>query len=197
MHCPGKQINLAGIKNTSVAKKYNCHEKIAKLHSAYNFAHNMSGAQQPAQGPCQTNAAFRQFDFWLGDWEAFAPSGKKAGDSKIELILDSCVILENWTSTTMGYKGKSFNTFNTTNNKWQQTWVDNTGSVTYYSDGVFTDGKMILTTKNEQQQDGSIKMLRMTFSKLSNDKVRQFGESSVDEGKTWKTDFDLEYRRKK
>lgn len=161
------------------------------------FASYISYAQAPAQSPCQTNAAFRQFDFWLGDWEAFATTGKKAGDSKIELILDSCVILENWISTSMGYKGKSFNTFNTTNGKWQQTWVDNAGSITYYSDGEFVNGKMILTTKNERQPDGSIKMLRMTFSKLDNDKVRQFGERSADEGKTWKTDFDLEYRRKK
>lgn len=110
---------------------------------------------------------------------------------------DSCVILENRTSTSLGYKGKSFNTFNTANGKCQQTWVDNAGSITYYSDGAFVNGKMILTTKNERQPDGSVKMLRMTFSKPDNDKVRQFGERSADEGKTWKTDFDLEYRRKK
>ena len=55
---------------------------------------------------------------------------------------------------------------------------------------------MILATKNEKQFDGTIKILRMTYTKLGEDKVRQFGESSVDNGKTWKTDFDLEYRRK-
>jgi len=40
-------------------------------------------------------------------------------------------------------------------------------------------------------------MRRLTFTKLNNDKVRQFGERSDDEGKTWTTEYDLEYRRKK
>ncbi|HRI22604.1 MAG TPA: hypothetical protein PLA68_16705, partial [Panacibacter sp.] len=152
----------------------------------------------PPKSPCLTNPIYRQFDFWIGEWEAFAPDGKKGGDSKIELILDSCVILENWTSAgSYNYSGKSFNTFNTATGKWQQTWIDNAGGITYYSEGGFNDGKMILDTKNEKQPDGTYKILRMTFSKLSSDKVRQFGESSNDNGVTWKTDFDLEYRRKK
>ena len=40
-------------------------------------------------------------------------------------------------------------------------------------------------------------MRRLTFTKLTNDKVRQFGEKSDDEGKTWVVEYDLEYRRKK
>ncbi len=82
--------------------------------------------QLPAK-PCSTNPIYRQFDFWIGEWEVYGIKGKKAGDSKIELILDSCIILENWTSTTGGYAGKSFNTYNSTTKQWQQTWVDNRG----------------------------------------------------------------------
>jgi len=160
------------------------------------FSGILSKSQPPQKSPCITNPVYRQFDFWIGDWEAFGPGGKKAGDSKIQLILDSCVILENWTSTAMGYAGKSFNTFNPATGRWQQTWVDNAGTIVYYSEGDFKDGKMILATKNEKQFDGTIKILRMTYTKLGEDKVRQFGESSLDNGKTWKTDFDLEYRRK-
>ena len=65
--------------------------------------------------PCST-PVYRQFDFWIGEWEAFGPKGKKAGDSKISAILDSCIILEEWTSASvvngLRYAGKSFNTFN-------------------------------------------------------------------------------------
>jgi hypothetical protein len=39
-------------------------------------------------------------------------------------------------------------------------------------------------------------MRRLTFYKLGADKVRQHGERSDDEGKTWTTEYDLEYRRK-
>jgi len=153
-----------------------------------------------SQKPC-SNAVYRQFDFWIGEWEAFGINGQKAGDSKIELILDSCIILENWTSATINkgirYAGKSYNTYNAATKKWQQYWVDNAGGVTEYFNGHYEENKMILQTANIKQANGTYKILRMTFSKLDPDKVRQHGESSTDEGKTWKTDFDLEYRRKK
>jgi len=153
-----------------------------------------------SQKPC-SDPVYRQFDFWIGEWEAYATNGQKAGDSRIEMILDSCIILENWTSATINkgirYAGKSYNTYNATSKKWQQYWVDNAGGVTEYFDGHAEENKMILQTASIKQKDGINKIMKMTFTRLSPDKIRQHGESSVDEGKTWKTDFDLEYRRKK
>lgn len=170
-------------------------KKLSFIAIAIFIAGNVS-----AQRPC-SDPAYRQFDFWIGEWEAYGVNGKKAGDSKIELILDSCIILENWTSvvTPKGFhfSGKSYNTYNTATQKWQQYWVDNTGGITQYFNGHYEEGKMIVETDNLKQQDGTYKIMKMTFFNLGPDKVRQFGESSADEGKTWKTDFDLEYRRKK
>jgi hypothetical protein len=37
----------------------------------------------------------------------------------------------------------------------------------------------------------------MTFTNLSPDKLRQHGEISKDNGVTWSTEYDLEYRRKR
>ena len=86
-----------------------------------------------AQKPC-SKPEFRQFDFWIGEWEAFGLKGQKAGDSRISLILDSCVILEEWTSANalqgVIYTGKSFNSYNAATRQWQQTWTDNTGNTT-------------------------------------------------------------------
>ena len=48
--------------------------------------------------PCKSNPVYRQFDFWIGEWDAYGLNGKKAGDSKVTLVLDSCIILEEWTS---------------------------------------------------------------------------------------------------
>lgn len=153
-----------------------------------------------SQRPC-TDPVYRQFDFWIGQWEAYGPKGQKAGDSHVSMILDSCIILEEWTSTALNkgmiYAGKSYNTYNAAKKRWQQYWVDNAGGVTEYFNGHYEDGKMILETDNVKQQDGTFKIMKMTFHDLGPDKVRQHGESSVDGGKTWKTDFDLEYRRKK
>lgn len=153
-----------------------------------------------AQKPC-ARPEYRQFDFWLGEWEAFAPNSKKAGDSKISLLLDSCTLLEEWTSAAvqqgLRYSGKSFNMYNAANKKWQQYYVDNTGAIAEYVNGHYENGKMILQTNNSKVSDTGWKILKMTFHNLGPDKVRQHGESSADGGKTWTTDFDLEYRRKK
>jgi len=164
------------------------------------FVPFLLAAQQPPKVPC-SDTVHRQFDFWIGKWEAYNLKGQKAGDSKVELILDSCIILENWTSAAvikgLRYAGKSYNTYNAVTQKWQQYWVDNTGGVTEYFNGNYENNKMTLQTANVKQPDGSFKIQKMTFFNLAPDKVRQLGESSVDEGKTWKTDFDLEYRRRK
>jgi hypothetical protein len=153
-----------------------------------------------AQKPCSL-PVFRQFDFWVGEWEAYGPKGNKGGDSKISIILDSCIILEEWTSASvqqgLRYAGKSFNTYNTATKQWQQTWVDNAGGTTEYLRGEGSDGKIIFYADKVIGPQGKLFIRRLTFTKLSNDKVRQFGERSDDGGTTWTTEYDLEYRRKK
>jgi hypothetical protein len=149
--------------------------------------------------PC-SNSEFRRFDFWVGEWDAFGIKGNKAGDSKISVILDSCVILEEWTSASLQkglrYAGKSFNTYNTATNQWQQTWVDNTGNTTEFLRGKAFGGKIVFYADKVSDAKGKPFIRRLTFNKLDNNKVRQVGEKSVDGGKKWEVEYDLEYRRK-
>jgi ketosteroid isomerase-like protein len=149
--------------------------------------------------PC-SNPVYRQFDFWIGEWEAFGPDGKKAGDSKISVILDSCIILEEWTSASLQrglrYAGKSFNTWNAATKQWQQTWVDNVGGTNEYLEGKFDDNKIIYSSKPFPFSKDTIAVRKMTFTNLSATKLRQHGEISKDNGATWATEYDLEYRRK-
>jgi hypothetical protein len=157
---------------------------------------SIAGAQvQPS--PCTTDTMYRQFDFWIGAWEVYGQNGQKAGDSKIELILDSCIILENWTSARAGYGGKSFNTYNSLTRQWQQTWVDNRGGSTEYLEGKREGNKMIFRTKPFPVAKDSMAVRRLSFYQLSADAVRQHGEISKDQGATWQTEYDLMYRRKK
>lgn len=153
------------------------------------------------QTPCTTNPIYRQFDFWIGEWDVYAKGDKKAGESKIDLILDSCIILENWTSTNPGkgliYAGKSFNTYNSASSQWQQTWVDNAGGTTEFLEGHYENKKMIFLTKPFQLTKDTVAIRRLTFYDLDSNKVRQQGEISKDKGLTWVTEYDLEYRRKK
>ncbi len=157
--------------------------------------HGFSQGQPPAN-PCANNPVYRFFDFWIGNWDAYGKNGK-AGESKVSLVLDSCVILEEWTSSQQGYSGKSFNSYNPATKMWQQTWVDNRGGVTNFLNSTWEKDKMIVTTNNEKQTDGTMKVQRITFTKLDENRVRQLGETSADNGITWTVAYDLEYRRKK
>ncbi len=153
-------------------------------------------AQRPCSGP-----EYRQFDFWVGEWEAFSPNGNKGGDSKISIILDSCVILEEWTSAGaqqgLIYSGKSFNSYNAATRQWQQTWTDNTGNTTEFLRGEGSHGKIVYYADKVTGPKAENFIRRLTFTKLNDDKVRQLGERSDDAGKTWTIEYDLEYRRKK
>ena len=153
-----------------------------------------------AQMPC-SGGKYREFDFWIGEWEVFMKNGNKGGDSKISLILDSCIILEEWKSANLNqgiyYSGKSFNTYNAATKQWQQTWVDNVGGSTEYLKGVFKDNKMEFMSEPFQFRKDTIAIRRLTFYNLGPDKVRQHGEISKDNAVTWVTEYDLEYRRKK
>src|SRR5215470_6657481 len=126
-----------------------------------------AGAQKT---PCTTDAIYRQFDFWIGEWDVYAKSGKKAGDSKIELILDSCIILENWKNASSNnglyYAGKSFNTYNAATKQWQQTWVDNMGGTTEFLEGHYDKNKMIFLTKPFQFSKDTLAIRKLTFYNL-------------------------------
>jgi hypothetical protein len=153
-----------------------------------------------AQLPC-SKPEYRQFDFWIGEWEAFGKNGQKAGDSKISLILDSCVILEEWTSTSvtrgLRYAGKSYNTWNAATKQWQQTWVDNAGGTNEYLQGKFENNQIIFSSKPFPVSKDTMAVRKMTFTNLNARTLRQHGEISKDNGATWATEYDLEYRRKK
>jgi hypothetical protein len=151
---------------------------------------------QPPKSPCTTDPLYRQFDFWIGDWSVYGPKGNKAGESKIELILDSCILLENWKSAQGNFSGKSFNKYNATSGQWQQTWVDNVGGSTEFLQGTYADNKMVFKTLPYRFSKDTMAIRKLTFFNLGKDKVRQLGEISKDNGNSWKTEYDLEYRRK-
>ena len=142
--------------------------------------------------PCRARPEFRQFDFWVGEWAPQNAQGVTVGTSSIQLILKDCIIFENWDTPVSS--GKSFSLYNARDGKWNQTWVDASGNITHYVGGLH-DGKMILVANTVT--NGKKSLARMTFSKLADGSVRQHGENSVDDGKTWSTAYDFKYVPKK
>ncbi len=147
--------------------------------------------------PCAYRSESRQFDFWIGEWDVFDPTRGmgRAGSSRIERILGQCVLLENWTGA-LGGSGKSFNLWNPDTGCWQQTWVDDSGRATYY-DRSRIEGASIVFLADAKGPGGAPLLLRLTFTPLGPDEVRQWGENSSDGGATWTTAYDLLYRRRR
>ncbi|HEY3202970.1 MAG TPA: hypothetical protein VGL03_04850 [Thermoanaerobaculia bacterium] len=141
-----------------------------------------------ASGPCSAPEN-RQFDFWLGEWDVTTPDGKLAGANRITRILSGCALREEW-SGAGGIRGTSLNVFDAGARRWRQTWVDEKGNVLFLT-GELKGGKMLLEGEGPSR-DGTLQN-RISWSKLSNGRVRQLWESSKDGGKTWKTVFDGTY----
>jgi tetratricopeptide (TPR) repeat protein len=144
--------------------------------------------------PCLTRKESRMFDFWVGEWEVKNAQGQLAGQSSVQRLLEGCALYENWTDT-QGGGGKSLNSYNTDTKQWQQFWTDQYGRVTEYRESEWIDGSLRFTAKQIMPQGPAL--LHMTFTPISADVVRQFGEMSTDSGKTWAPTFDLYYHRKK
>jgi tetratricopeptide (TPR) repeat protein len=169
---------------------------LVSLHSDPRFPKILDQAKR-AQAPCQYGPEFRQFDFWIGEWSVVTAKGEMpAGDSRIELSLGDCVIVENWTSKNSHYAGKSYNVYNTAEKRWEQFWVDNSaGTIHFY--GGLKDGVMDFYTQDQTQPDGTSNQRHLRFFPLGPDKVRQFSQASADHGKTWTDEYDFIYTRKK
>jgi tetratricopeptide (TPR) repeat protein len=144
--------------------------------------------------PCD-DAEFRQFDFWLGDWDvASAADGTHRGSSHISKEMNGCVVWENWTSAGSPYFGKSYNTWNPNLKRWEQYWVDNAAGVMFFH-GALKDKIMDYWTDDVPQASGGKLLRHLQFFNLGPDKVRQFSQGSSDGGKTWQTEYDLIYTR--
>jgi hypothetical protein len=66
--------------------------------------------------------AYRQFDFWAGDWDVFdVGSTIKVAHAQVDLILGGCVLREDYQCTD-GHKGQSFTIYDAARNVRHQTW---------------------------------------------------------------------------
>lgn len=149
--------------------------------------------------PCNSEE-YRQFDFWIGDWDAFNNKGIKVGDSKISASLDGCLILEEWKSTMQSdmrkYEGKSFNNYDRPSGKWYQTWIANHGEAINFLSGNFENNVMSFYSKPYLYARDTMAIRKLSFTRLNNGEVVQRGEILNTDTSKIKTDFEFIYKRK-
>jgi len=135
--------------------------------------------------------AYKQFDYWLGDWNVSNTAGKLVGRDHVQKIYGGCAIQEHWTSVDGG-TGGSYSIYDSSRKLWHQTWVDSTGTLLVL-EGNLKDGHMLLTG-DETLPSGKHALNRMSWTPTGG-KLRQLWEVSQDGGKTWKIVFDVYYTK--
>lgn len=157
----------------------------------YLFSLNLVYPQSGSPCPC-CEEKYRQFDFWVGDWETTA-NGQIAGTNHIIILQDSCVIQENWESSRGNYTGTSYNYYDPQDDRWHQTWIDNQGQSLRLS-GKLVDGQMVLESGEMKDQKGNEIWHKITWTPNPDGTVRQLWESKRDG--TVQILFDGIYKRK-
>jgi len=141
-------------------------------------------ASPPTPVPCKSDPAYAALDFWVGQWEVFTPKGDKDGDNRIEKILDSCAVVENWTESD-GSQGKSLFYYLHSERRWKQVWVTDQGFVKEKSQRLDYPGPGLRFQGELPLASGGTILDRTTLSTMPGGRVRQVIEQSRDGGKTW------------
>ncbi len=137
---------------------------------------------------------YHQFDFWVGDWDAFEVDGTvPVAHVKVDLILDSCVLREDYQDTN-GHKGQSFSIYDASRKVWHQSWVTNRGELLVIEGGMQA-GEMVLSGV-DHAAGGAERHVRGVWKPVDGS-VRETAVTSADSGKTWKPWFDLVFRKHK
>lgn len=118
--------------------------------------------------------AYREFDFWLGDWDVFDPDGQQVGTNTIASELGGCVVAEHWTGAG-GVRGRSINAYDAETGQWHQTWVTaNTIGHLRLAGGI-VDGEMVLEGVRDPTVFGFPLFNEFIWTVLDPDVVRQVG----------------------
>jgi len=151
-----------------------------------------SGAAGQQAAPTCDTPNHRAFDFWVGEWNVYDPSGRLVGENVITLEMNDCVVHESYTAGS--YHGESFSLYDRSRDVWHQTWVDQAGALLLL-EGRLSGTAMVLEGTTVQP-DGGVALNRVTWTPREDGSVHQRWQTTTDGGATWTTAFDGVYRRR-
>jgi hypothetical protein len=149
--------------------------------------------RRDAGGSCSA-PEYRQFDFWIGDWNVTS-NGEPAGTNSITAVHGGCALTERWQGAGEGgISGSSFNIYDQATSRWHQTWVDSTGTLLQL-DGGLVGGTMVLSGERVARDGSGMVLHRISWTPGADGSVRQLWEASKDGGENWTVVFDGRYQR--
>jgi hypothetical protein len=157
-----------------------------------------SAQQPPTQAPC-SDPAYRQLDFWVGDWDAsFDAGGGKTGHASNHITRDeygACVIAEHFAQPDVGYVGGSYSMFDNQTGQWRQTWVDNRGSLFVLTGGPVSGQSHVFELKTADVRGPTKAFKRMIWQDVKPDSFTWRWQSQEPDG-SWKDAWVLHYTRR-
>jgi ketosteroid isomerase-like protein len=183
----GTSLDLGTLGGTNSGVEFPNHSTKGGI---VGIAETADTAEPPKPAFCVA-PEYRQFDFWVGDWDAFDVENPavKVAHNRVDRILDGCVLLENYEGTD-GLHGEGFSIYDAARGVWHQSWVTNRGKLLII-EGKFQNGEMILSGVDEFAAGKTV--IRGTWKPVS-EGVRETAVTSADDGKTWSPLFDLVFR---
>ncbi len=156
----------------------------------------MSGLVGQVQPAACTGTPYRQFDFWVGDWEVTNAQDAVVGLNTITKILKGCVLHEDWRGSGGG-SGQSHNIYDLQTDQWHQTWVSDNGQLLQLDGGLDERGRMVLRGETVGQgQGGGVVQNEIAWERLPSGQVRQVWRTSSDAGANWQIVFNGLYTKK-
>jgi hypothetical protein len=148
-------------------------------------------AQQiPTPSPCISDPHFKDFDFWLGEWEVSdRTTDQIAGTNTISSIEGSCALEERWTSKS-GSTGMSINYYNPISGQWRQIWVAAGAYSIDVVGGLNDEGSMVLEGTIFYYRRGISQPFRGTWTPNPDGSVRQYFQQADPESGEWSVWFD-------
>jgi hypothetical protein len=150
-----------------------------------------SWAAQPAA--CGANSPARQLDYWLGDWSV-SSDGADSSNSRVDLELDGCLVVEHWDDS-KGHSGQNLFAYSAADQGWRGLFADNKGRVHVFVNGRVSDQRAEFLGPS-RGPNGEAVLNRIRLLRNAPHQLEQIWEKSSDEGKTWTTQFRLQYSAK-
>jgi len=147
------------------------------------------------QAACASQQSpYRDFDFWIGDWEVYnASNNDKVGVNSIRRLASGCLLLEQWQGV-LGNTGTSMNFYDPLQDTWRQVWQSE-GVFIDYQGGLDDDGVMRLQGTISYHKTGKTAPFRGSWQPQADGSVLQILEQYHAETSQWSGWFSGVYRR--
>lgn len=150
-----------------------------------------TGIEKLRPKPCE-GEPYRDFDFWLGEWDVTGPDGQVAGQNSITSEDSGCLIIERWAGA-QGGTGQSFNFYDPGLDQWRQVWVA-PGATIDYAGGLNGAGEMVLEGEISYRNKTSFPF-RGTWTPNADGSVTQAFEQYDPDAESWDDWFIGTYRK--